>query len=119
MADSSEARGLGKSPSARGEGEGATALRNAVKLATSLLLTWGVALVITFKLPKYLGPTVFGHYKFGDQFAMSLAVFLSLGVDTYISREVAVRPKHASELRTKASRFRWCTASDLESPSIK
>lgn len=77
--------------------EGALAFRNAIKLAASLVLTWGVALIVTFKLPKYLGPTVFGHYKFGDQFAMSLAVFLSLGVDTYISREVAIRPKHASE----------------------
>lgn len=77
--------------------EGALALQNALKLASSLVLTWGVALVVTFKLPKYLGPTFYGHYKYGDQFAMSLAVFLSLGVDTYISREVAVRPKHASD----------------------
>jgi O-antigen/teichoic acid export membrane protein len=77
--------------------EGALAFRNALKLAASLLLTWGVALIVTFKVPNYLGETLFGHYKFGDQTAMSLAVFLSLGVDTYISREVAVRPKHASE----------------------
>lgn len=77
--------------------EGLLALRNGVKLAASMILTWGVALIVTFKLPKYLGPERFGHYRFGDQFAMSLAVFLSLGVDTYISREIAVRPKHASE----------------------
>ncbi len=77
--------------------EGLLALRNGAKLAASMVLTWGVALVVTFKLPKYLGPSLFGHYRFGDQFAMSLAVFLSLGVDTYISREIAVRPKHASE----------------------
>jgi O-antigen/teichoic acid export membrane protein len=77
--------------------EGMLALRNGAKLAASMILTWGVALIVTFKLPKYLGPERFGHYRFGDQFAMSLAVFLSLGVDTYISREIAVRPKHASE----------------------
>ncbi|MDB5220823.1 MAG: Membrane protein involved in the export of O-antigen, teichoic acid lipoteichoic acid [Myxococcaceae bacterium] len=77
--------------------EGLLALRNAAKLAASMILTWGVALIVTFKLPKYLGPERFGHYRFGDQFAMSLAVFLSLGVDTYISREIAVRPKHLSE----------------------
>ncbi|MDB4934151.1 MAG: Membrane protein involved in the export of O-antigen, teichoic acid lipoteichoic acid [Labilithrix sp.] len=77
--------------------EGLLALRNGAKLAASMILTWGVALIVTFKLPKYLGPERFGHYRFGDQFAMSLAVFLSLGVDTYISREIAVRPKHASE----------------------
>ncbi len=77
--------------------EGLLALRNGAKLAASMILTWSVALIVTFKLPKYLGPERFGHYRFGDQFAMSLAVFLSLGVDTYISREVAVRPKHASD----------------------
>ena len=77
--------------------EGLLALRNGAKLATSMLLTWGVALIVTFKLPKYLQPVLFGHYRFGDQFAASLAVFLSLGVDTYISREIAVRPKHLSD----------------------
>jgi O-antigen/teichoic acid export membrane protein len=77
--------------------EGATALRNGAKLATSLLLTWGVALVITFKLPKYLGPLAWGYYKYGFEYAASLAVFLHFGVDTYISREIPLRPKHASD----------------------
>lgn len=78
-------------------GEGATALRNGVKLATSLLLTWGVALVITFTLPKYLGPVHWGYYTYGLEFAATLAVFVGFGVDTYISREVAIRPAHASD----------------------
>src|SRR6187402_1969659 len=77
--------------------EGSLALRNGAKLAASMMITWGVALIVTFKLPKYLGPERFGHYRFGDQFAASLAVFLSLGVDTYVSREIALRPKHASD----------------------
>jgi len=77
--------------------EGLTALRNGAKLAASMLLTWSVALLVTFKLPKYLQPVLFGHYRFGDQLAASLMVFLSLGVDTYISREIAIRPKHASD----------------------
>ena len=77
--------------------EGRTALRNGLKLATSLLLTWGVALVITFKVPKYLGPVAWGAYKYGFEYSASLAVFALLGVDTYISREIAVRPKHASD----------------------
>ncbi|MFO0742985.1 MAG: oligosaccharide flippase family protein [Labilithrix sp.] len=77
--------------------EGATALKNGVKLATSLVLTWGVALVITFKLPRYLGPLHLGFYKYGLDFATMLAVFLGFGIDTYVSREVAIRPKHASD----------------------
>lgn len=77
--------------------EGATALKNGIKLATSLVLTWGVALIITFKLPKYLGPLFWGYYKYGFEYAATLAVFVGFGVDTYISREVAVRPQHASD----------------------
>ncbi|MBX3202443.1 MAG: flippase [Labilithrix sp.] len=77
--------------------EGATALRNGLRLGVSLLLTWGVALVITFTLPKYLGPLFWGYYKYGFEYAATLAVFVGFGVDTYISREVAVRPKHASD----------------------
>jgi len=79
------------------KGEGATALKNGLKLATSLVLTWGVALIITFKLPKYLGPLFWGYYKYGFEYAATLAVFVGFGVDTYISREVAVKPSHASD----------------------
>src|SRR5258706_478410 len=63
----------------------------------TLALTWGVALVITFKLPTYLGPNFWGYYKYGFEYAASLAVFVGFGIDTYASREVAVRPKHASD----------------------
>ena len=77
--------------------EGATALRNGIKLATSLLLTWGVALVVTFKLPNYLEPVAWGYYKYGFDYAATLAVFVGFGVDTYISREVPVRPAHTSD----------------------
>ena len=84
-------------PSEHTRREGLLALRNGAKLAASMILTWGVALIVTFKLPKYLQPEHFGNYRFGDQFAASMMVFLSLGVDTYISREIALRPKHASD----------------------
>lgn len=84
-------------PAHHAAGEGVTALRNGLKLAASLMLTWGVALVITFTLPKYLGPLSWGFYKYGFEYAATLAVFVGLGVDTYISREIAVRPEHASD----------------------
>jgi O-antigen/teichoic acid export membrane protein len=77
--------------------EGVTALRNGLKLGLSLLLTWGVAIFITFRLPRYLGPAHWGYYKYGFEYAATLVVFVGFGVDTYISREVAVRPKHASD----------------------
>ena len=77
--------------------EGTVAFFNALKLAASLSLTWSVALIVTFKLPRYLGPLKYGYYSFAESFAATLFVFIGLGVDTYVQREVPVRPKHASD----------------------
>jgi O-antigen/teichoic acid export membrane protein len=77
--------------------EGALALRNALKLAFSLIATWSVALVVTFKLPRYLGTSLNGDYQWSLATAATVFVFIDLGVDTYIQREVPVRPEHASD----------------------
>jgi O-antigen/teichoic acid export membrane protein len=77
--------------------EGSLALRNGLKLGVSLLITWSVALVVTFELPRALGALPFGYYRYGFEFAALLTVFAGLGIDTYISREVPVRPSHASD----------------------
>jgi O-antigen/teichoic acid export membrane protein len=74
-----------------------TAARNAVKLGSSLLATWGVALVIRILMPRYLGPEAFGTYTLADTLAATYFVFLSLGVETYVQKEISVRPGHASD----------------------
>jgi O-antigen/teichoic acid export membrane protein len=77
--------------------ETATALKNGIRLASSLVATWTVALVVRFQLPRMLGPEQFGHYSFCDAFTGSVFSLLGLGVGTYIIKEVAVRPGHASD----------------------
>lgn len=77
--------------------EALSALRNALKLGGSLILTWGVAVGIRLLLPRHLGPEGFGVFNFADAFTTTLFAFLSLGVDTYIRKEVARRPEHASD----------------------
>ncbi len=74
-----------------------TAGRNAVTLGTSLILTWGVAFLVRFQLPRYLGPELFGSFNFADAFSAAFFALAELGVDMYIIREVTVRPKHASD----------------------
>jgi len=97
-------------PSSGVAGDGAVAFRNALKLGTSLVLTWTVALIVRFKLPNYLGKDAFGEYTFADGFAATLFVFIGLGIDTYIQREISVRPKHASDffLGTMLTRVVLC-----------
>jgi O-antigen/teichoic acid export membrane protein len=74
-----------------------TALRNALKLGGSLLASWTVALAVRFQLPRHLGPVKFGDFSFCDSFTGAFFVFLTLGIETYIQKEAAVRPKHVSE----------------------
>jgi O-antigen/teichoic acid export membrane protein len=92
------------SPSARGRADRRTqardiaiALRNTLKLGGSLLLTWSVALVIKLQVPAHLGPIRQGHFGFAESFAGMFFAAIGLGVDTYVMKEVSVRPKHASE----------------------
>ncbi len=73
------------------------ALRNAAKLGGSLTITWGIGIVVRLYLPRYLGPERFGMLSFADAFTTAAFVFLGLGLDTYVRKEVSVRPDHASE----------------------
>lgn len=70
---------------------------NAIKIVGSLMVTWGVALGIRFVLPRHLGPDLYGAYNFADAFAMTFFVLTALGIDSYVSKEIPVRPAHASE----------------------
>src|SRR5262245_10859194 len=73
------------------------AIRNALKLGGSLIFTWGIALAIRLLLPRYLGPTRFGTLNFAEGFTAAFFITLSLGLDSYVRKEVAVRPSHASD----------------------
>jgi O-antigen/teichoic acid export membrane protein len=74
------------------------AVRNTLKLGSSLLFTWSIALAMRFWLPRRLGPGPFGTLSFADAFSTTFFIALSLGVDAYVLKEVAVRPACASDL---------------------
>jgi O-antigen/teichoic acid export membrane protein len=73
------------------------AFRNALRLGLSLIATWAVALGVRFLLPRYLGPERFGQYSWAESTAGLVFLFSGFGLDTYIQREVSVRPEHASD----------------------
>jgi O-antigen/teichoic acid export membrane protein len=73
-------------------------MRNGLKMGSSLLVTWTVALIVKLQVPAHLGPIRQGHFGFAESFATMFFTVLGLGVDTYIAKEVAVRPKHASDI---------------------
>src|SRR5919199_2372299 len=73
------------------------AVWNGLKIAASLLVTWTVALAVRFALPRQLGPEVYGLYNFAEAFAASFFVLTTLGVETYVQKEIPLRRKHASD----------------------
>lgn len=80
-----------------GHSDAALAVRNAVKLGGSLLVTWGIAFGVRLMMPRYLGPDAFGVVNFADALTATVFVLLSLGLDTYIRKEVSVRPERAND----------------------
>jgi O-antigen/teichoic acid export membrane protein len=78
--------------------EVAVAVRNGLKLAGSLILTWSVAMIVKLQVPAHLGPVRQGHFGFAENFAALFFACTGLGFDTYVMKEVSVRAKHASEV---------------------
>jgi O-antigen/teichoic acid export membrane protein len=70
---------------------------NALKIGGSLLVTWTVALAVRFALPRQLGPELYGVYNFAEAFAASFFVLTTLGIETYVQKEIPVRGDHASD----------------------
>src|SRR5262249_39014383 len=77
-------------------GDTKVALRNAVKLTLSLIATWSIGLVVRFWLPRHLGPESFGLLSFADGLAATVLGLATLGMDTYIQKEIPIRPASAS-----------------------
>src|SRR5262245_16027614 len=84
-------------PHAEAAHDSRVAVRNAAKLGSSLVLTWGVGLVIRFWIPRHLGPDIFGQFNRADALTANLFALTYLGLDNYIQKTVAVRLEAASE----------------------
>jgi O-antigen/teichoic acid export membrane protein len=83
-------------PGGAGSQDAVLALRNAAKLGLSQAITWSVALGVRLLLPRYLGPAAYGPLNFADIFAATVFVLLGLGMETYIRKEIPVRPELAN-----------------------
>ena len=82
-------------------------IRNAIKLGASLMVTWGISLLILLFLPRWLGqPELFGILKTADELTAVCFVALSFGLDIYIRKEIPVRPEHANEFFGAVMLFR-------------
>ncbi len=77
--------------------ETAVAVKNATVLGLSLVCTLGVAVAVRIWMPRYLGPDAFGILHFAEELTAACMFFTTLGVETYIKRDVATRANLASD----------------------
>jgi len=94
---SSDAVAAGDRLSRDGSNDSLVTVANTLKLGSSLLATLAIAVAMKFLMPRYLGPTKFGTLSFADGFTATFFVTLSLGAESYVRKEVSVRPGHASD----------------------
>lgn len=74
-----------------------SALLNTFRLGGSLLVTWAIAIIVRPWMANHLGVERLGHYQYSEKFAAQVFVLLGLGLDTYITKTIPIRPKHASD----------------------
>jgi len=65
------------------------AIRNAAFLMATQAITWVLTWILIVYLPRYLGDEGFGKLFFATSFATLCAMFINLGINTYLVKEVA------------------------------
>jgi O-antigen/teichoic acid export membrane protein len=75
-----------------------TILKNASVLMVSQLYTWGLAILTTLFLPRYLGATGVGQLHLAASVWAIVSTLAAFGMDTLLTKEVARDPSRMAEL---------------------
>jgi O-antigen/teichoic acid export membrane protein len=75
-----------------------TVAKNASWLMTSQLLTWGMALLLTMFLPRYLGAEGVGKYYLAGSLWAIVSTFAGFGMSILLIKEIARKPEKMDEL---------------------
>ncbi len=79
-------------------GTGRTVIKNASVLMVSQLATWGLSLLLTLFLPRYLGVTALGKLYLAESLWSMVAVVVTFGMDMLLVREIARKPGSVGDL---------------------
>jgi O-antigen/teichoic acid export membrane protein len=76
----------------------ASVAKNASFLMASQVVTWGLTLVLMIFLPRFLGASGVGQLHLADSIWNIVAIFVTFGMDTLLTKEIARRSAKATEL---------------------
>jgi len=70
-----------------------TIAKNAAVMMGSQVITWGLTLLLTIFLPRYLGPAAVGKFHFATSAWAIITVIAAFGMDTLLTKEIARHPE--------------------------
>lgn len=72
---------------------GSTIVKNAAALMGSQLTTWALSLLLAVIVPRFLGPASLGNLQIANSIWAIAGVFISWGMDTFLTKEIARNPQ--------------------------
>lgn len=75
-----------------------TVARNAIILMGTQVVTWGLTLLLTIFVPRYLGDAALGKFHLANSVWAIVAVVVAFGTGTLLVKEIARDPTRAPEL---------------------
>jgi O-antigen/teichoic acid export membrane protein len=77
---------------------GRTIAKNASVLMISQVITWGLTMLLTIFLPRYLGVSAVGKFHLANSLWAIAAILASFGMDLLVTKEIARDTDRTSEL---------------------
>jgi O-antigen/teichoic acid export membrane protein len=75
-----------------------TVARNAIILMGTQVVTWGLTLLLTIVLPRYLGPAAIGKFHLANSVWAIVGIVVAFGTNTLLVKEIARSPARLPEL---------------------
>jgi O-antigen/teichoic acid export membrane protein len=72
--------------------------KNASVLLVAQLITWGMAVLLTVIMPRFLGPAAIGKYQLANSLWAIVGIAVTFGMDMLLTKEVARTPEKSTEL---------------------
>ena len=94
---------------------GRTIAKNASVMMISQLVTWGLTIVLTIFLPRYLGAAALGQFHLANSLWAILAIAVTFGMEILLTKEIARdkkvrRAARGSNRRADRNSARSCRA---------
>ncbi len=72
--------------------------KNASVLMAAQLITWGMALLLTVLMSRFLGPAAIGQYQLANSLWAIVGIAVTFGMDMLLTKEIARAPEKAGQL---------------------